>query len=123
MGRAAHLPEHAGGHTSPRQGVVGREPWLCALENRIDGRGLRCRMPPRMSSESEQREAPKSGESLTISSGQHALRVGPASTISGVIPAPRWASAWWLVFLGLAVAEVVALFVRISHVPPEDEWA
>lgn len=74
-----------------------------------------------MSSDSE-REAPKSGESLTISSGSHSFR-GAHSTISGVVPAPRWASPWWLAFLGLAFAEVVALTVRVSRVPPEDDWA
>src|SRR4051812_37695864 len=73
-----------------------------------------------MSREAE-REAPKSGESLTVSSGTHTFRAGHA-TISGVIPAPRWASPWWLVFLGLAVAEVIALTVRVSRVPPEDDW-
>jgi len=73
-----------------------------------------------MSGESE-REAPKSGESLTVSSSHHTFRAGHA-TISGVIPAPRWASPWWLVFLGLALAEVIALTVRISRVPPEDDW-
>jgi hypothetical protein len=58
---------------------------------------------------------------LTISSGQHHVRPAQA-TISGVVPAPRWASPWWLVFLGLALAEVVALAVRVSRVPSEDDW-
>ena len=67
-----------------------------------------------------ERETPKSGESLIISS-THSFR-SAHTTISGVIPAPRWASPWWLVFLGLAIAEVVALTVRVSRVPPEDDW-
>jgi hypothetical protein len=45
------------------------------------------------------------------------------STISGRVPAPRWASPWWLLFLGLAVAEVVALGVREHRVPGESDWA
>jgi hypothetical protein len=67
-----------------------------------------------------EREAPKSGE-LSVSSGQHTFRAAHA-TISGVIPAPRWASPWWLVFLGLALAEVIALTIRVSRVPPDDDW-
>jgi len=35
---------------------------------------------------------------------------------------PRWANPWWLCFLGLAVAEMVALFVRIERVPSEGDW-
>lgn len=35
---------------------------------------------------------------------------------------PRWASPWWLLFLGLAVAEVIALFVRVERVPAEADW-
>ncbi len=73
-----------------------------------------------MSPETE-REAPKPGESLTLSSGQRTFRASHA-TISGVLPVPRWASAWWLIFLGLAVAEVVALTVRVSRVPPNSDW-
>ena len=45
------------------------------------------------------------------------------STISGRAPAPRWASPWWLLFLGLAIAEVVALGVREQRVPAESDWA
>ena len=47
----------------------------------------------------------------------------PQSTISGRVPAPRWASPWWLLFLALAVAEIVALGVREHRVPTEDDWA
>ncbi len=43
-------------------------------------------------------------------------------TLSGESRVPRWASAWWLLFLGLAVAEVVALLVRIERVPTDAEW-
>lgn len=35
---------------------------------------------------------------------------------------PRWASPWWLCFVGLAVAEIIALFVRMQRVPPESDW-
>ncbi|MET0341668.1 MAG: hypothetical protein ABW252_11755 [Polyangiales bacterium] len=42
---------------------------------------------------------------------------------SGRVPAPRWASPWWLLFLGLAVAEVVALGVREQRVPSEKDWS
>ncbi len=45
------------------------------------------------------------------------------TTISGRVPAPRWASPWWLLFLGLAVAEVIALGVREHRVPAESDWA
>jgi len=45
------------------------------------------------------------------------------TTISGRVPAPRWASPWWLLFLGLAIAEVVALGVREHRVPTEADWA
>jgi hypothetical protein len=45
------------------------------------------------------------------------------TTISGRAPAPRWASPWWLLFLGLAIAEVVALGVREHRVPTERDWA
>ncbi|MDB4972390.1 MAG: hypothetical protein JWN48_731 [Myxococcaceae bacterium] len=45
------------------------------------------------------------------------------TTISGRAPAPRWASPWWLLFLGLAIAEVVALGVREHRVPTETDWA
>ncbi len=57
---------------------------------------------------------------------------GPASvatarrqqtTISGRVPAPRWASPWWLLFVGLAIAEVVALGVRKHRVPAESDWS
>ena len=44
-------------------------------------------------------------------------------TISGRVPAPRWASPWWLLVLGLAIAEVVALGVREYRVPTESDWA
>jgi hypothetical protein len=43
-------------------------------------------------------------------------------TASGTMFAPRWASPWWLIFLGLAVAEVIALAVRERRVPPESDW-
>lgn len=45
------------------------------------------------------------------------------NTISGRVPAPRWASPWWLLFLGLAIAEVVALGVREHRVPTETDWS
>jgi hypothetical protein len=44
------------------------------------------------------------------------------STASGTMFAPRWASPWWLVFLGLAIAEVAALVVREQRVTPESDW-
>jgi hypothetical protein len=46
----------------------------------------------------------------------------PQTTISGRVPSPRWASPWWLLFLGLAIAEVVALGVREQRVPRERDW-
>ncbi len=45
------------------------------------------------------------------------------TTISGRVPAPRWASPWWLLFAGLAIAEVVALGVRKQRVPTESDWS
>ena len=47
----------------------------------------------------------------------------PRATSSGRVPAPRWASPWWLLLLGLAVAEVVALGVREQRVPSEKDWS
>ena len=47
----------------------------------------------------------------------------PQSTISGRVQAPRWASPWWLLFLGLAVAEIIALGVREHRVPSEQDWS
>lgn len=43
-------------------------------------------------------------------------------TLSGEARVPRWASPWWLLFLGLSLAEVVALFVRIERVPSDADW-
>lgn len=45
------------------------------------------------------------------------------TTISGRVSAPRWASPWWLLFLGLAIAEVLALGVREHRVPSESDWS
>ena len=45
------------------------------------------------------------------------------ATASGTMFAPRWASPWWLMFLGLALAEVAALVVREQRVPPDADWA
>src|ERR1700749_2783463 len=45
------------------------------------------------------------------------------NTISGRVPAPRWASPWGLLFLGLAIPEGVALGVREHRVPAESDWA
>lgn len=42
--------------------------------------------------------------------------------MSAALPAPRWASAYWLAFLGLAVAEVLALWVRQSRVLTDDQY-
>lgn len=54
------------------------------------------------------------------------LRSQPArprmSTVSGTMFAPRWASPWWLIFLGLALAEVAALVVRQRRVTPDEDW-
>lgn len=47
----------------------------------------------------------------------------PQSTISGRVAVPRWASPWWLLFVALAVAEVVALGVREQRVPAEQDWS
>ncbi len=44
-------------------------------------------------------------------------------TLSGESRVPRWASPRWLLFLGLAVAEVLALYVRIDRVPSAADWA
>ncbi len=43
-------------------------------------------------------------------------------TRSGELRVPLWASPWWLLFLGLAVAEVVALGARIDRVPRDRDW-
>lgn len=67
------------------------------------------------------REAPKPGDPSSLAGGPRLTRKAHA-TISGILPAPRWASPWWLVFLGLAVAEVAALTVRVSRVPPAEDW-
>lgn len=64
-----------------------------------------------------------------VSGGQ----LGPAATatttgttrrasISTTVPAPRWASAYWLAFLGLALAEVLALWVRQGRVLEEEAY-
>ena len=45
------------------------------------------------------------------------------TTISGRAPVPRWASPWWLLFLLLAITEVIALGVREHRVPAESDWA
>jgi hypothetical protein len=56
------------------------------------------------------------------------VKIGPPvgrprmATASGTMFAPRWASPWWLMFLGLAIAEVAALVVREHRVPPEADW-
>lgn len=57
------------------------------------------------------------------SSGSTYTSRAQQTTISGRVPAPRWASPWWLLFLGLAIAEVVALGVREHRVPAEGDWA
>src|SRR5689334_14082087 len=44
------------------------------------------------------------------------------ATASGTMFAPRWASPWWLMFLGLAIAEVAALVVREQRVPDDADW-
>jgi hypothetical protein len=44
------------------------------------------------------------------------------ATASGTMFAPRWASPWWLIFLGLAIAEVAALVVREHRVPADADW-
>jgi hypothetical protein len=45
-----------------------------------------------------------------------------AVTVSGAARIPRWASPWWLILVGLALAETVALFVRTARVPSEADW-
>jgi hypothetical protein len=66
--------------------------------------------------------ASPSPDSFGSSGGAYAGR-GQQTTISGRVPAPRWASPWWLLFLGLAIAEVVALGVREHRVPAESDWS
>jgi hypothetical protein len=44
------------------------------------------------------------------------------STASGTLAVPRWASAAWLLLVGLAIAEVIALRVREARVPTERDW-
>lgn len=69
-------------------------------------------MPPPMSSD-ESRSSVESPAIPLPGSGADTLR---SITISSSVPTPRWASAYWLAFLGLAVAEVLALWVRQSRV-------
>lgn len=64
-----------------------------------------------------------SSSSDGVGHSAHSFPGRPQTTISGRVPAPRWASPWWLLFLGLAVAEVVALGVRERRVPTESDWA
>src|ERR1700712_3207310 len=68
------------------------------------------------------REGPSSDSSSPTGSSTFTGRP-VQTTISGRAPAPRWASPWWLLFLGLAIAEVVALGVREQRVPTESDWA
>jgi hypothetical protein len=44
------------------------------------------------------------------------------SASSRLAPAPKWASARWLAFLGVALAEVCALWVRKSQVRSESDY-
>lgn len=67
------------------------------------------------------REGASSSDGLGPGSTYH-LRPGRSSG-SGRLPVPRWASPWWLLFLGLAVAEVIALGVREHRVPSEQDWS
>lgn len=46
-------------------------------------------------------------------------REPPRSSPSRLSPAPTWASSRWLAFLGLALAELVALWVRVGSVPSD----
>jgi hypothetical protein len=43
-------------------------------------------------------------------------------SISGLVISPRWARPGWLLLLLLAVAEVVALWVRMGRVPAADDF-
>lgn len=73
------------------------------------------------------REGASSDSSSSDNFGSRDSSAFPArphqTTISGRVPAPRWASPWWLLFLALAIAEVVALGVREHRVPTETDWA
>jgi hypothetical protein len=49
-----------------------------------------------------------------------ALLVAASSRLS---PAPKWASARWLALIGIALAELAALWVRQRNVPELDDYA
>jgi hypothetical protein len=70
-----------------------------------------------------ERDGPSPSPDSFGSSGSAYTGRGQQNTISGRVPAPRWASPWWLLFLGLAIAEVVALGVREHRVPTESDWS
>jgi hypothetical protein len=44
------------------------------------------------------------------------------SAVSGALHAPRWANPAWLLLIGVAAFEVIALRVRIDRVPSHDDW-
>jgi len=44
------------------------------------------------------------------------------TSISGYLVSPRWASPFWLLLLGVALAEVLALWVRIERVPAPGDF-
>jgi hypothetical protein len=72
-------------------------------------------MPPPMQS-----SAASHGEAKESVDAPRAPETGSAS--SRLAPAPKWASARWLAFLGVAMAELCALWVRQSNVLSEDDY-
>jgi hypothetical protein len=72
-----------------------------------------------MSSDESLERAPIAGGTAAESGGRApgGARLPRSISISGSVPPPRWASGRWLMLLGLAVAEVLALWGRQSRVP------
>jgi hypothetical protein len=84
-------------------------------------------MPSAMSSDESPERAPNPDAALAagVAGAAEAARDAPAVglarlprsiSISGTVPAPRWASVRWLSLLGLALAELLALWARQSRV-------
>lgn len=72
-----------------------------------------------MSSDESLERAPLAGSAAPGAGGPApaTARLPRSISISGSVPPPRWASARWLALLGLALAELLALWGRQSRVP------
>lgn len=71
-----------------------------------------------MSSDESLERAPLAGPAAGAGGpARAATRLPRSISISGSVPPPRWASARWLALLGLALAELLALWGRQSRVP------